>query len=33
MDSNGPGAGEQSTDDVNLQLVFEDGNYKIAGES
>ena len=33
MDSNGPGAGEQSTDSVNLQLVFEDGNYKIAGES
>ena len=25
--------GEQSTDSVNLQLVFEDGDYMIAGES
>ena len=24
---------QQSTDDVNLKLVFEDGNYLIAGES
>ena len=32
-ENQGPGPGEQSTDSVNLQLVFEDGNYKIAGES
>ena len=32
MDSSGPGSGE-STDDVNLTLVFEDGTYKIAAES
>jgi serine/threonine protein kinase len=32
-DSRGPGPGGQSTDDVNLTLVFEDGTYKIAGES
>ena len=29
MDSSGPGSGE-STDDVNLTLAFDDGDYKIA---
>jgi eukaryotic-like serine/threonine-protein kinase len=32
MDSSGSGSGE-STDDVSLGLVFEDGTYKIASES
>ena len=31
--SKGPGPGEQSTDSVDLRLAFEDGTYKIAGES
>jgi serine/threonine protein kinase len=31
-DSSGPGSGAR-TDDVNLTLAFEDGTYKIAGES
>jgi hypothetical protein len=33
IDSSGPGSGGESTDDVRLALVFEDGTYKIAGES
>jgi serine/threonine protein kinase len=33
MDSQGQGSGRQSTDEVNLSLVFEDGKYLIAGES
>jgi eukaryotic-like serine/threonine-protein kinase len=32
MDSSGSGSGE-STDDVNLTLAFDDGDYKIAAES
>jgi eukaryotic-like serine/threonine-protein kinase len=32
MDSSGPGSGE-STDDVNLTLTFDEGVYKIAGET
>ena len=32
MDSSGPGSGD-STDDVSLTLEFDDGDYKIAGES
>ncbi len=32
MDSSGPGSG-QSTDDVNLTLAFDDGDYKIAAEN
>ncbi len=32
MDSSGPGSGD-STDDVNLTLAFDDGDYKIADES
>ena len=32
MDSSGPGSGE-STDEVSLGLVFDDGTYKIASES
>jgi hypothetical protein len=31
-DSSGPGSGA-TTDEVNLTLAFEDGTYKIAGES
>jgi hypothetical protein len=33
MDSSGPGPGGESSSDVNLTLVFEDGTYKIAAES
>jgi serine/threonine protein kinase len=32
MDSSGPGSGE-STDNVNLTLAFDDGDYKIAAEN
>ena len=32
-DSSGPGPGGESTDNVYLDLAFEDGTYKIAGES
>jgi serine/threonine protein kinase len=33
MDSSGPGPGGESTDHVNLSLVFEDGQYLIAAEN
>jgi eukaryotic-like serine/threonine-protein kinase len=32
MDSSGPGSG-RTTDDVNLVLEFDDGDYRIAAES
>ena len=32
MDEHGHRTGRESTDSVNLTLVFEDGTYKIAAE-